>query len=83
VVVHKNCHHANIGHESFGSSDYILASQPRLPWSLQAAVIHAVEVALGQELARAVLSFVHFDHSMYNRNVSSIDLKYRDVADAN
>lgn len=54
IVVHDDGHHADVRQQALGAPDHVGLGQPQLAGRVQAAIVHLVVVALGQELQFAI-----------------------------
>lgn len=54
IVIHDNGHHADVRQQALGATDHVRFGEPQLAGRVQAAIVHLIVVALGQELELAV-----------------------------
>lgn len=80
VLVHQDGDHSDVGQEPLRPAHNVLLREPHLSWRVQAPIVYRVVVALGQELDRRVVLLVHFDHAMYDWNVSALHLEHNNLA---
>ena len=79
VLVHDDGDDSDVGEEASGAAHDVFAAQPELAGRVQAPVVHAIVVALGQELDGAVLLFVELQHSVDDGDVASLHLTETEI----
>ena len=62
-------------------NQHVIRFQPQLPRVVQPTVIHAVVVALGQNL-NLCLTFVYFQNAVNDGDLSPLDFEDNDLANA-
>ena len=70
------------GRLAYGASEDVLSCEPELAGRVEAPVVDAVVVALGQQLDLTVGFLVHFHHAVHDGNVAVFDLEHYHLAHA-
>jgi len=82
IIVHQNCHDADVRDEATRPTNHVLLCEPKLARRIQSTIINGVVVSLREELEGAILFLVYLDHSMDDGDFSAFDFEDDDFSDS-
>eukprot|EP00981_Chlorochromonas_danica_P009256 scaffold2582_cov162-Ochromonas_danica.AAC.25 len=82
IVIQDDSDHAQVAQGPPRAAQDVFPLQPKLSRRVEAAVVHAIVVALRQHLNLSVHLLVNLHHAVHDRDVSVLDLEDDDFASA-